>query len=237
MIASPRRKLIICLDTALLIIFILLLSPRMTGLALHEVLGIVFFIPIMLHLLLAWTWIQNATRKFFKTASNRTRFNFLLNTILFILVISELTSGFLISEVALPNVGIKTINDRAWRSVHNAPLNFVLLFAGLHIAINWGWIVAAFKKRLSIPKQTKGVNSLKSMSILVRIGILILATGLIAIVLYSLIGQPSLKRLYNENEIARFNPSLSHGIVQFLGEAFLLAIVAFIARKWLRIRL
>src|SRR5678809_1654348 len=111
MIASPRRRFIICLDTALLIIFILLLSPRLTGLPLHEVLGVIFFIPIVIHLLIAWPWIQNATRKFFKTVSNRTRFNFFLNAILFILVITELLSGFVISQVALPGLGIKTIND------------------------------------------------------------------------------------------------------------------------------
>ena len=237
MIASPRRRFIICLDTALLIIFILLLSPRMTGLPLHEVLGVIFFIPIVLHLLIAWPWIQNATRKFFKTANKRTQFNFFLNTILFILVITELVSGFFISQVVLPELGIKTINDRSWRSVHNLPLNFVVLFTGLHIAINWGWIVAAFKKRINSPKQSNGGFSLKIMSVLVRIGILILATGIISIILYGIIGKPSLARLYNQNEIARFYPSLGPGIVQFLGEAFLVAIVALIGRKWLRIRL
>ena len=237
MIASPRRRFIVCLDTAILIIFILLLSPRMTGLALHEILGLIFFIPIIIHVLIAWPWIQNATRKFFKTANRRTRFNFFLNTVLFILMITELVTGFIISQVVLPNHGINTINDRSWRSAHNLPLNFVVLFTGLHIAINWGWIASVFKKRLSIPKESNGVFSLNIMTTLMRIGILFLAIGLISIVLYSIIGKPSLTRLYNHNEIARFYPSLGHGMVQFLGEAFLLAIVAFIARRWLRIRL
>jgi len=125
MIASPLRRLIVFLDTTLLIIFIMLLSPRMTGLPLHEVLGFVFFIPVIIHLLIAWPWIQNSTRKFFKAATIRTRFNFFLNTILFILVITELVSGFIISQVVLPGLGINTINDRTWRSVHNLPLNFV----------------------------------------------------------------------------------------------------------------
>jgi len=56
-------------------------------------------------------------------------------------------------------------------------------------------------------------------------------------VLYSIIGEPSLARLYNHNEITRFDPSFVHGLIQFFGETFLLAIVVFIARKWLRIRL
>ena len=131
MIASPRRRCIVYLDATLLVIFVLLLSPRMTGLALHEILGLIFFIPIIIHLLIAWPWIQNVTRRFFKTANRRTLFNFFLNAILFILVITELVSGFIISQVVLPNLGINTINDRTWRSVHNLPLNFVVLFTGL----------------------------------------------------------------------------------------------------------
>jgi len=237
MIASSRRKLIICLDTALLILFILLLSPRLTGLPLHEVLGFIFIIPIIIHLLIAWPWIQNATKKFFKTTSRRTQFNFFLNSILFILVITELVSGFFICQVVLPYLGIKTINDRAWRAVHNLTLNFTVLFTGLHIAVNWGWIASVFKKRLPIPKESNGAFSPNIMTILVRIGILILATGLVSLVWYSIIGKPSLTRLHNQNEIARFSPSLGHGTVQFLGETFLLVIVAFIGRKWLRIRL
>ena len=236
MIADPRRRFIICLDTALLVIFILLLSPRMTGLALHEVLGFIFFIPIIIHLLIAWPWIQAATKKFFKITNRRTRFNFFLNSILFILVIIELVSGFIISEVVLPKLGINTINDRSWRAAHNLPLNFVVLFTGLHIAINWGWIVSTFKKRINIPKQNR-IFSPKLMSLIVRVGILILAMGLVALVLYSIIGKPSLTRLYSQNEIARFDPDLFHGCVQLLGETILLAIVVFIARKWFRIRL
>ena len=237
MIASPRRRFIVCLDTAILIIFILLLSPRMTGLALHEILGLIFFIPIIIHVLIAWPWIQNATKKFFKTANRRTRFNFFLNTVLFILMITELVTGFIISQVVLPYLGINKINDRTWRSVHNLPLNFVVLFTGFHIAINWKWIVAAFKKRSINSKQKKELFSIKITSMLMRICILLFATSLVAFVLYRIIGEPSIARLYGQNEIARFKPSLGHGIGQLFGEAFLLAIVVFIARKWLRIRL
>ena len=237
MIASPRNKFIICLDAALLIIFILLLSPRLTGMGLHEVLGLIFFIPIIVHLIIAWPWIQNSAKKFFATASKRTRFNFFLNTSLFILVITELVSGFAISQVALPKLGIKTINDSSWRALHDSPLNFVVLFAGLHIAVNWGWIMSVFKKRSSIDKQKNKVFSPKIMTIVLRTFILIVATGIVASVLYGILGQPSFKRSFSQDEVGRFKPSLGHGIVQILGETFLIALYAFVARKWLRIKL
>jgi len=237
MIASPRTKLIIGLDAALLIIFILLLSPRMTGLTLHEALGFIFFVPIIAHLLIAWPWIQKSTKKFFKNASTRTRFNFVLNTILFILVITELVSGFVISQVILPDLGIKTINDRTWRAVHNVTLNYTVLFAGLHVAVNWSWIASIFKKRPGIPKKDNRTLTPKLTTMVFRICILILATALVAAVLCSILGLPSLNRLYVQDEIGRFKPTLEHGIIQFLGETFLIAIYAFIARSWLRIKL
>jgi hypothetical protein len=112
-----------------------------------------------------------------------------------------------------------------------------VLFTGLHLAINWGWIVAAFKKRINSPKQGKGDFSLQPVSLFVRSGILILAAGVVSITLYTIIGSPSQTREYKHNEIARFNPDLGHGLVQLLSETFLIALVVFIARKWLRLRL
>ena len=237
MIASPRKKFVVGLDTALLIIFILLLSPRMTGLPLHEILGFLFFAPIIIHLLIAWPWIQLSTKKFFKIATRRTRVNFALNTILFILVITELVSGFFISQVVLPKLGIKTINDRSWRALHNETLNYTVLFAGLHVAINWGWIVSVFKKRLSNPKQRNKAFSPGIVTIALRTSIIIGAACIVSFALYGILGRPSLDRLYDHDEVARFKPTLGHGIIQFLGETFLIAMCAFIARKWLRIKL
>ncbi len=237
MIASPRNKFVVGLDTALLIIFILLLSPRMTGMALHEILGFIFFIPIIVHLLIAWPWIQSSTKKFFKTASRRTRFNFFLNTMLFILVITELASGFFISQVVLPKLGVKTINDRSWRAIHNDTLNYTVLFAGLHVAINWGWIVSVFKKRFVISKKNNKLFSPKVVTIALRTCVIIVAACIVSAALYGVLGKPSLARLYAQDEVARFKPTVGHGIIQFFGETFLIALYAFIARKWLRIKL
>jgi uncharacterized protein DUF4405 len=237
MIGSSQRKFVICLDTALLITFLLLLSPRMTGLALHEVLGLFFLILVIIHLLVAWQWIQSSIKRFFKSLTRRGRFNFFLNLILFVLVTIELVSGFFISQVVLPRLGIKTINDQSWRLLHNRTLNFTTLAAGLHIAMNWRWIASVFKKRLRVWKHPNKSFSPKIMTILLRTSVLVLAAGVVALVLYGLLGPPTLKRLYMQDEIARFRPTLGHAIIQFFGETFLVALFVFIGHKWLRIRL
>jgi len=237
MIASPQKRFVVFLDSSLLVIFILLLSPRLTGLPLHEILGFVFFIPILLHLLIAWPWIRKATRKLFQTVNLRTRINFVLNVVLFILVITELVSGIVISEIVLPGFNIATINDRSWRALHNLPLNFVVVFTGFHIAMNWGWIVSAVNKRRVDQKPGTILFSAGIKPKSKRVAILILAAAVVALMWYSIIGKPNLARLYSQNEIARFIPSIDHGLIQLFGEAFLIVVIAFIARKWLKIRL
>ena len=93
------------------------------------------------------------------------------------------------------------------------------------------------KKRTNSAKEGKELVATNFISTIKRIGILILVVGLVSLILYNVIGEPSVARLHNQNEIARFRPTLDHGLIQLVGETFLIAIVAFVARKWLRVRL
>jgi len=132
-----RRAAAIYIDVALLLVLLLLFSPRLTGLPLHEWLGIALGLPLLVHLVLSWSWIHAATARFATQPSGRARANYVLNWLLFILIVIEVVSGSVISNVALPAIGVSTINDRAWRALHNQTLNFTLLLIGIHVAMNW----------------------------------------------------------------------------------------------------
>jgi len=136
------------IDIALLATLLLLFSPRLTGLSLHEWLGITLGLPLLVHLVLSWLWISAGTDRFFRKASARARTNYVLNWILFILVVIEVISGVAISQVALPWMGIPAINDRAWRALHNQTLNWTMLVLGLHVAMNWKPLTAGLSRYL-----------------------------------------------------------------------------------------
>ena len=135
-------------DVALLVELLLLFSPRLTGLPVHEWLGLALAGVVALHLLLSWSWISAGTRRFAIRTDWRGRVNYLLNWLLFVLICIEITSGVVISAVALPAFGIGTINDRSWRALHNLTLNWTLLVIGLHVAMNWQPIVAGFRRHI-----------------------------------------------------------------------------------------
>ena len=143
-----RNAVAIYIDIALLVALVLLLSPRLTGLPVHEWLGIALGLPLLVHLVLSWVWIRSGSARFVTGPNTRARINYVLNWILFILVVIEVTSGVAISHVALPSIGVPTINDRAWRALHNQTLNWTLLLLGLHVAMNWKPLAAGVRRYL-----------------------------------------------------------------------------------------
>lgn len=235
-----RRAFEFWLDSLLLVLFVLALSPRMTGLRLHEWIGIAFGVPLIVHLLLSWTWISSTTRRVFRSGDSRTRVNLVLNAVLFVLIAVEIASGVVISQVAVPSLGFATINDRAWRALHNQTLNLTHLVVGLHVAMNWQWIVAALWGASPAPGSGTRPRIRLAPSFTIALGrsvLVLLAVGVVAASAFAFLGPPSLTREYRQNEIARFAPTAGHGLVQFGGEAALLGVFAYVGRRWLRVRL
>jgi cytochrome b561 len=154
-----RNAVAIYIDVSLLIALLLLFSPRLTGLALHEWVGIALAVPLLVHLVLSWTWISGNTARLLKTATARARANYVLNWTLFALIVLEVTSGIAISHVALPYLGVPTINDRTWRALHNWTLNVTLLVIGFHIAMNWTALAAGVRRYLWRTSDTQDSSS------------------------------------------------------------------------------
>jgi hypothetical protein len=67
---------------------------------------------------------------------------------------------------------------------------------------------------------------------------IILAAAAVAGAALFWLGPPTMAREYHaRSEIARFTPTAGHGLLQLGGESFLLALVAYAGRRWLRVRL
>lgn len=148
MTARARQRFVFYLDTGLLVVFLFLLAPRSTGLTVHEWLGIALAIPLLVHLLLAWSWIATAARRLRSPVRTRDTVNAVLNAALFVSAAVVVVSGLVISRVALPLLGVDTIDDRVWRGMHNRWTTLMMLSVGAHIAMNWRWIVKTTRRYL-----------------------------------------------------------------------------------------
>jgi hypothetical protein len=131
------------MDICLLVGFILLCLPNITGILLHEWLSLLFIIPFVIHLLLHWDWIISLPKQLisnFKAFKGQARFNLLWDLIFYFAMLIVILSGFLISEAILPQFGIQLTIQPFWAEIHDVFSNLLMPMLGIHLAMHWKWI-------------------------------------------------------------------------------------------------
>lgn len=150
--AGWRLRIMFWLDVSLLLSVCALETVPFTGLILHEWLGLALVGMALAHLLLSWSWIAAHSRGLFTRQSARARINYLLNLSLFAGMTALIFSGIVISQKAIPTLtGAAAAPNMDWRwdSIHDTCSNLVIILAGLHLALNWDWALAAGGKIFS----------------------------------------------------------------------------------------
>ena len=91
---------------------------------------------------------------------------------------------------------------------------------------------------MSPVQTTSAVLATRPIRLAFGAAVIVLAALAVAGAAFLWLGPPALAREYHvKNEVARFAPTVGHGLLQLGGETFLLVLVAFAGRRWLRIRL
>jgi hypothetical protein len=148
---TSQTKTKLWLDLLIFIVFLIAMEPHTSGLAIHEWLTLSVMAAMVVHLLLSWGWITEITSRFLGKLGTQNRINYILNWLLFIDGTLVMVSGIMISEVAIPAMGINLPLGFAWRRLHDMSANIALVLLGLHTALHWGWIVTTFNKYLFQP--------------------------------------------------------------------------------------
>lgn len=143
-ISSTKLKLYV--DVFLFVSFVLVNIPQATGIAFHEWASVLFIVPLLVHILLDWNWIVNITKRMFGRLPGEVRFNHIFDLVIFIMMTLALMTGFVISEAALPALGIQVTIDPFWSSMHDLTANLTMVLIGIHLAMHWKWITSSFKR-------------------------------------------------------------------------------------------
>ena len=140
----PNRTLrLFAVDAFLFVLFIVVVNVPLTGLAIHEWLGIVIAIGMIVHILQHANWVVTTTRRLLSATSLQNRVNYVLVGGIFIGFVSIIASGLLISEVALPWIGLTPGGGAFWLWLHLASVGWVIWLTVIHLAVNWRWVVSA----------------------------------------------------------------------------------------------
>lgn len=148
---TSRTKINFLIDLIIFTAFLVAMDPRLTGIAVHEWLSIVFGATIIVHLLLHWQWLVATTKRIFSKIAAQARLNYVLNTLFFIDMTLIVFTGIMISEAALPSLGIRFQPNFFWRWLHSFSADLGVYILGLHVALHWKWVVNAFKRYVIRP--------------------------------------------------------------------------------------
>jgi hypothetical protein len=140
-----RTRLDFWLDALLLVSYTLAYSLGFTGIATHEWLGIGLGVVLLVHLTLHWDWVIRTTRKLLRPGG-RERFIWLINLMLLLTMTLCIASGILISEVALPTLGIAVPASSFWRQLHDTTATLTLILVPIHAALRWRWIAGMARR-------------------------------------------------------------------------------------------
>jgi hypothetical protein len=149
-----RTKADLIVDMLIFGAFLIVAAPQFSGMAVHEWLGVAFGAGILTHLLLHWQWIVGITKKFFGRVQTSARINYLLNLLLFADMVILIFSGLAISKVAMPALGAQSAQiaeSGLWKGLHHTTADAAVLLIGLHVALNWSWIMKTSQKYLVSP--------------------------------------------------------------------------------------
>jgi hypothetical protein len=143
---APARKnrtlRLYAVDVFVLVLFALVINVPLTGVAVHEWLGIAVAIALVTHTVQHTNWVVTTTRRMISATSFQNRLNYLLMVGLFVGFVSIIVSGLMISEVALPWVGVTPPGSSFMVWLHLASVGWVLWLTVIHLALNWRWIVS-----------------------------------------------------------------------------------------------
>lgn len=142
---SPNKRNFY-LNILLLIGFIAIMEPELTGIANHEWFSLLLGAAMVLHILWHWKWIAALTKKFFDNLFHQTRAKYILSIILVVSFAIVFWSGLMESVRMLPFFGLSASNNPFWEWLHSAASDLMWGIVGVHLILDWKWIVNAFRR-------------------------------------------------------------------------------------------
>jgi len=135
------------LDASLFTAFLDSFWLDLTGISIHQWLGVGTAFATGLHLLLHWDWVKSVSARFFGRTSKQARAFYLVDVLLLIGFASILFSGLVISTW----FSLSLSQPALWINLHILVSVLSLLVLLVKIGIHWRWISKTAVKLLQLP--------------------------------------------------------------------------------------
>ncbi len=143
---KPSQKTHWWIDLGMFLGYLLCFYLDLTGVVLHQWLGLSVTILALVHLLLHWDWVTSVFTRFFGRTTARSRIYLLLDMLIMVGAVMMFETGLAISTwfaLDLNNFG-------TWLDVHVYASIITLGLVVLKLGLHWRWIAKTAKKAFAI---------------------------------------------------------------------------------------
>jgi len=141
-VKKNNNKTNLLLDLGIFIAFLASFWLDLTGLSLHQWLGVSIAAVVLVHIGLHWNWVKSVTLRFFGRTSNQARLFYLVDILLLVDFLLILASGLLISTW----FSIKLSQPALWANLHILISILSLVLLVVKIGLHWRWITRNIQK-------------------------------------------------------------------------------------------
>ena len=135
---SVRGRLL--LDLAMFGALLAAFNPGWTGLAWHEWLSVAVIVPLLYHLVINWDKVLRVMTTFAEKLWHGSRLDLVVDAALFVLAVTAMMSGLMVSQVVAPVLGVHLTPTSIWVSVHDWSADFTIVLLLVHTVLHWRWI-------------------------------------------------------------------------------------------------
>ena len=135
------------LDAALFTGFLVCFFLELTGVALHQWLGVAAGMAAIYHLAMHWNWVSAVTSRFFGKTSPQARWYYLIDAALLAGFAAIIGTGLVISTW----LNLTLAGYSAWYAIHVVASISTLLLVTLKIGLHGRWILSVWKKWFNAP--------------------------------------------------------------------------------------
>jgi hypothetical protein len=132
--------------------FFLTLWLDLTGVRVHQWLGVALAALAVVHLTVHWRWVVAVTGRFFGRTSRQARVYYVVDAGLALGFVAILASGLVISTW----LSLAEASFAAWRAIHVVASVATLALVVAKIGLHWRWIITT-ARRFVFPVPTQGV--------------------------------------------------------------------------------
>ena len=144
---NTKQKTKWWVDAVMFTGFIIAFFLDLTGVVLHQWIGMLAGALAAYHLIAHWEWVEAVTQRFFGRTSGRARLYYLMDAAILVGFAGMIGTGLAISTW----LGLSLANYATWRVVHILASVVTLLVVTLKLSLHWRWIALSARQALSQP--------------------------------------------------------------------------------------